>query len=415
MKTLKKKITQPKVDNRNIAHVKGFSCWGAHIGIKSLRRDLALIHSDVPARVSAVFTQNIVQAAPVVLSRKQVADGQIQTLVVNSGNANACTGEQGKAAAQTMVDVTAEALDIEPELVMVASTGVIGREFPIEKVTAGIQKNAKKLSHRAVAGSLAAHAILTTDTFAKEGFVSFELGGKEVQIGAIAKGSGMIHPNMGTMLAFFVTDAAISQPLLDKAFREGVDRSFNMVTVDGDTSTNDMASIMANGLAENPEITDESDPDYTVFKDQLNQLCVHLAKTIVSDGEGCTKMIEYQVRHADNEADARQLIRTISDSSLVKTAIFGQDPNWGRILAAAGRAGVDFDPELVDLYIGGKEVFQVLKHGQPVNQELEALSKSMKDSHILVILDLNQGEKESVGWGTDLSEEYVHFNSAYTT
>ncbi len=400
----------------NIADVKGFQFWGAHTGVKSKRRDLGLIYSRKPASAAAVFTKNEIVAEPIKVSREQMKDGIIQAVVINSGNANACTGEQGRLGALAMIDAAAKEFNIPKEYVLIASTGVIGREFPTEKVVDGIRDNAKKISDRKVAGSFLASAILTTDTFPKEGFVSFELNGKKVNMGAVAKGSGMIHPNMGTMLAFIVTDANIEPSLLDKALKEVVDDSFNMITVDGDTSTNDMVAILANGLAGNERITTENQ-DYKIFKKNLSSLCHHLAKLIVSDGEGASKLIEYVVKGAKTVDDARKIIRTISDSSLVKTAIFGRDPNWGRIIAAAGRSGVPLNADSIDLYFGtgkGKNV-QLLKFSQPVEANLKQLKNMMKSTSIKITLDLNDGDAKAVGWGCDLSYEYIRINAEYTT
>ncbi len=400
----------------NITHVRGFKCWGAHMGIKSKRRDLALIYSEVPASAAAVFTKNIVCAEPVKLSREHIKSGKAQAIVCNSGNANACTGKEGWKGAVAMAEVTASCLNIPKESVLVASTGLIGEPFPTEKVLQGIRESAAKLSDRDIAGSLTANAILTTDTFAKEGFTSFDINGSTINMAGIAKGSGMIHPNMGTMLAFITCDVAISPGLLDEALRKVVDKTFNMITVDGDTSTNDMVAILCNGMAGNEEIT-RKDKNYEKFLVHLKDLCTHLAKLIVSDGEGSTKLIEYQVIKAKSEQEARQIVRTISNSNLVKTAIFGSDPNWGRIVAAAGRSGVNFDPEKIDLYIGsnpGKSV-QVLKQGQPLNEGRAVLKKEMKESTVTIILDLNEGTAEATGWGSDFSYEYVRINAEYTT
>jgi glutamate N-acetyltransferase / amino-acid N-acetyltransferase len=401
---------------KNITHVRGFTCWGAHMGIKSKRRDLALIYSEVPASAAAVFTRNVVCAEPIKLSRKHIKDGKAQAFVINSGNANACTGKQGWQGAVAMAETTAKELKIPKESVIVSSTGIIGEPFPTEKVLAGIRESVKKLSNREIAGSLAANAILTTDTFAKEGFTSFTIDGIEINMGGIAKGSGMIHPNMGTMLGFIVCDLAISSKLLDQALRTAVDKSFNMITVDGDTSTNDMVAIMCNGKAGNKEIK-KKDANYDLFVSHLTKLCAHLAKLIVSDGEGSTKLIEYRVKGAKSETDARQIVRTVSNSNLVKTAIFGSDPNWGRIIAAAGRAGVDFDPDQLDLYLGTEmnKLYPVLEKAQPVDGVRKKLEKVMKSSTIIIVIDLNQGDEEAVGWGSDFSYEYVRINAEYTT
>lgn len=386
------------------------------MGIKSKRRDLALIYSEKPASAAAVFTQNVVCAEPVKLSRKHIKKGKAQAIVVNSGNANACTGEEGWKGAVAMAERTAELLDIPVEEVLVASTGLIGEPFPTEKVLKGIEECVKKLSNREMAGSLTANAILTTDTFAKEGFTDFELEGTTINMAGIAKGSGMIHPNMGTMLGFITCDVAIDSDLLDEALRLAVNKTFNMITVDGDTSTNDMVAIMCNGMAENEPIT-QKDARYERFYAHLEELCTHLAKLIVSDGEGSTKLVEYRVKQAKSEEDARKIIRTVSDSSLVKTAIFGTDPNWGRIMGAAGRAGVSFDPDQVDLYIGsdnGRSI-QILENGRPIKDVRSDVKKEMQASNITVILDLNQGTDEAVGWGPDLSYEYIRINAEYTT
>lgn len=400
----------------NITHVRGFKCWGAHMGIKSKRRDIALIFSEVPASAAAVFTQNIVCAEPVKLSREHIKSGKAQAIICNSGNANACTGEEGWKGAVAMAEKAANLLDIPKEYVQVASTGLIGEPFPTDNVLKGIKECVGKLSDREMAGSLAANAILTTDTYAKEGFTSFEIDGIEINMAGIAKGSGMIHPNMGTMLGFICCDIAITADLLDEALRTAVDKTFNMITVDGDTSTNDMVAVMCNGMAENDEIT-EKDERYEKFLSNLEQLCRHLAKLIISDGEGSTKLVEYRVTNAKTEADARQVVRTVSNSNLVKTAVFGGDPNWGRILAAAGRAGVDFDPEKVDLYIGSNptKAVQVLKKGQPAEKGRSELKEEMQESTITIILDLNAGTGEAVGWGSDFSYEYVRINAEYTT
>lgn len=401
---------------KNITNVRGFTCWGAHMGIKSKRRDLALIYSEVPASAAAVFTRNVVCAEPIKLSRQHIKDGLAQAFVINSGNANACTGKDGWKGAVAMAETTAKELKIPKESVIVASTGLIGEPFPTEKVLNGIRESAKKLSNREIAGSLTANAILTTDTFAKEGFTSFTMDGIEINMAGIAKGSGMIHPNMGTMLGFIVCDVAITSKLLDEALRTAVDKSFNMITVDGDTSTNDMVAIMCNGKAENKEITKKG-ADYDLFLSNLEQLCTHLAKLIVSDGEGSTKLIEYRTKGTKKEDEARQVVRTVSNSNLVKTAIFGSDPNWGRIIAAAGRSGINFDPEKVDLFLGTElnKMVPVLEQGQPVDGVRQKLKKVMKSSNIIIQIDLNQGDAEAVGWGSDFSYEYVRINAEYTT
>ena len=401
---------------KNITNVRGIKCWGAHSGVKSLRRDLAIIYSEVPASAAAVFTQNEVVAEPVKLSRKHVADGRIQAIVINAGNANACTGEEGYRGAVAMAETLAEELRIEPEMVLVASTGLIGEPFPTEDVVAGIRENAAKLSSKSSAGSFAANAILTTDTFAKEGFLEFEMDGYEINMGGIAKGSGMIHPNMATMLAFIVTDAAVAPGLLQETVRELTADTFNMITVDGDTSTNDMLAVLANGMAGNDEIKSREDAGYATFREQLRQMMAHLSRLIVSDGEGASKFIEYRVRGAATDEAARKLVKSISGSTLVKAAMFGRDPNWGRIVCAAGNAGVGFDYTRADLYLGNEKTqVQVLEQGRPISHDKNYLKKLLRDSHLTIRLDVNAGEAMATGWGTDLTTDYVMFNSVYTT
>jgi len=362
-----------------------------------------------------VFTRNLVVAEPVKISREHARGGRAQAVVINAGNANACTGEQGRHAAEAMVTTMAEVLGIPRELVLVASTGVIGQRFPTDKVVAGIRRNIGKLSEMRTASSFVANAILTTDTFPKEAAKRFEVDGKSVLLAGVAKGSGMIHPDMGTMLAFMCCDVAIDRKLLDQTFREAVDASFNMITVDGDTSTNDMALVMCNGLAGNRLITGPDQEGYAEFRDALFGVCTDLAKTIVSDGEGATKFVEYRVINAPSVEAARRIVRVVSDSSLVKTALYGRDPNWGRVLAAAGRAGVEFDPDTVELSIGSEKMYQVARRSRPTSQDLEVVREAMTDTQLRLVLNLNCGDAEATGWGSDLSEDYVQFNSHYTT
>ena len=401
---------------KNITNVRGITCWGAHTGVKSMRRDLAIIFSKVPASAAAVFTQNQVVAAPVIVSRKHIADGKAQAIVINAGNANAATGKQGMEGAEAMTAALAEELKIDKELVLVASTGIIGVKFPTTEIVNGIRENAKNLTNRSNAGSFTANAILTTDTFAKEGFIEFEVDGREVNMGGIAKGSGMIHPNMATMLAFIVTDIAIEPKFLKTIVKETVDKSFNMITVDGDTSTNDMVIVLTNGLAQNDLIKSKKDKGYAIFKKHLEEMMVHLAQLIVSDGEGASKFIEYEIVNAPNEEYARTMIRKISDSALVKTAMFGRDPNWGRIVSAAGNAGLPFNYEKIDLYIGSdKKSVKVLEQGTPLEFDANYIKKLLRESHLKIVLDLHNGKAKSKGWGTDLTTDYVLFNSVYTT
>lgn len=381
-----------------------------------MKRDLAIIYSEVPAAAAGTLTQNKVRAEPIKITEKNLENNRAQVIICNAGNANACTGDQGREGAEAMVRTTAEALGIPEEDVIVASTGIIGVEFPTEDVVEGLKVNIPKLSGEIKAGSFVANAILTTDTFAKEGFIDFEYDGVRINMGGVAKGSGMIHPNMATMLAFVVTDFNIDEKLLQEAVSYCVDRSFNMITVDGDTSTNDMVAVMANGLAGNRKVNSKEDPGYEVFLEKLLEILTHLAKLIVSDGEGASKFIEYKVTNARTEAIARTLVRAISDSTLVKTAMFGRDPNWGRIIAAAGNAGVSFNYKKVNLFIGDQNhLVQVLDKGNPVDFEKSYMKKLLRESHIRVKLELNTGDEEGIGWGSDLTTDYVMFNSVYTT
>ncbi|MGC9342357.1 MAG: bifunctional glutamate N-acetyltransferase/amino-acid acetyltransferase ArgJ [Bacteroidales bacterium] len=401
---------------KNITNVRGIKCWGAHTGVKSMRRDLAIIYSEIPASAAAVFTQNKVIAEPIKVSKRNISDGKAQAIVINAGNANACTGKQGLEGAEAMVDAMSEELGIDRELVLVASTGLIGEPFPTEDIVTGIRNTVKKLSTKSNAGSLVANAILTTDTFAKEGFIEFDVDGYEVNMGGIAKGSGMIHPNMATMLSFIVTDVAIDPELLKITVKETVDKSFNMITVDGDTSTNDMVAVLANGMAQNDMLKTKRDKGYKKFKKNLEEMMIHLAKLIVSDGEGSSKFIEYEIINAPDEKTAHHIIRTISDSTLVKAAMFGRDPNWGRIICAAGNAGVPFNYEQTDLYLGSEnKLVKVLERGKPENHDRNYLKKLLRESHLKVKLDMLDGKYTAKAWGTDLSTDYVLFNSVYTT
>ena len=401
---------------KNITNVRGIKCWGAHTGIKSMRRDLALIYSTVPASAAAVFTRNRVVAEPIKVSKKHIKDGKAQAIVINAGNANACTGKQGYDGAMAMADTFAKEMNIDKDLVLVSSTGLIGEVFPTEEILEGIKTNVSKLSRKSNAGTFAANAILTTDTFPKEGFLEFKLDDSIVNIAGIAKGSGMIHPNMGTMLAFIVTDVAIDSKLLKTTVKELVEESFNMITVDGDTSTNDMLAVLANGLAENKEIKSKKDKSYAVFREKLLEMMIHLAKLIVSDGEGASKFVEYEVTGAQTKEIARNIAKGISDSTLVKAAMFGRDPNWGRIICAAGNAGVEFDYLSSDLFLGSEsEQLKVLEKGSPVEYDVNYMKKILRESHLKVKLELGKGKQSSKAWGSDLTTEYVIFNSVYTT
>ncbi len=388
---------------------KGFKAAGIYCGIRKVKKDLMLLVSDVPANISAVFTQSKTVAAPVIVSREQIAkaNGTCTAIVVNSGVANACTGERGMMDAWQMVQATASALNIRTEQVIVSSTGVIGQFLPMDKITTGISEIMNAISTDG--GHNAAEAIMTTDTYAKELAVNVQLSSGTITIGGMAKGSGMIAPNMATMLAFMTTDAAISQPLLDKAFKQAINKSFNRISVDGDTSTNDMASILANGAAKNALIESENE-DYAIFYQALEQSLIKLAKMIVTDGEGATKIVEIVVTGTLTDDDALTAAKTVANSSLVKTAIHGADANWGRILAACGRSGIDFDPSLAEIYFDEMPV--LLKNYNIVLDEARALEILKKDS-LIISISLGAGTGKANFWTCDLSKEYVHINASY--
>ncbi|NQS76185.1 MAG: bifunctional glutamate N-acetyltransferase/amino-acid acetyltransferase ArgJ [Peptococcaceae bacterium] len=388
----------------------GFLAGAACAAIKKVNKpDVALIYSSVPAAAAGVFTLNRVKAAPVVVSMKRLERGSARAVVVNSGNANACNGTQGMKDALAMTTEAAAALDIPADGVLVASTGVIGQKMPMGKVLKGIREAVGQVSP--YGGNHVAQAIMTTDTFSKEAAVRLMLGGKTVTIGGTAKGSGMIHPNMATMLCFITTDAAISAPCLKKALQHAVTLSFNMITVDGDSSTNDMALIMANGLAGNKAIEEEN-PDYIYFRDALTAVCTSLAQAIARDGEGATKMIEVKVLGAATDRDARLAARTVAGSSLVKAAVFGNDANWGRVICAAGYSGACFDPDKVDIFLGQ---VQVARDGGSLEFSEEQALEELKKDAVTITLDLKSGGCDATAWGCDLSYDYVKINADYRT
>lgn len=389
---------------------KGFKAGAAMAGIKHADKyDVAVIVSEVDAAVAGVFTTNVIKAAPVLYSKKIVEAGVARAVVVNSGNANACNGERGMRDCLAMAGSTSKALGIEQNLVAVASTGVIGAPMPVGKLLQGIDLAAADLSLDG--GHLTALAMMTTDTVPKEVAMKFSLGGKTVRIGGVAKGSGMIHPNMGTMLSFITTDAAIDQVLLQAALREVVENTFNMVTVDGDTSTNDTLLVLANGLSGNAKITEDG-PDYRAFKRALGQVCMDLAQMIARDGEGATKFLEIEVGGTRSLEDARRAAKAIASSNLVKTAFYGEDANWGRIICALGYSGVDFNPDLVDIYLGE---LPVAKAGTGLEFSEEKAKEILSPKDIKVTVELNQGEFRATAWSCDLSHEYVTINGSYRT
>jgi glutamate N-acetyltransferase / amino-acid N-acetyltransferase len=397
-----------KLDNKGVTVAKGFQAAGIACGIKKGKKDLALIYSEKNTVAAGVFTLNQVQAAPVLLCKAYLAN-PIRAIVVNSGNANACTGEQGSLDAYAMAANMARALDIKADQVMVSSTGVIGVPMPMEIINSGLKKIAGVLGQGSQEGIDAAEAILTTDTKVKLSAYRCSLPEGEFHIAGMAKGSGMICPNMATMLAFMVTDVKIERSLLQNLFAEASDRSFNVITVDGDTSTNDTALILANGAAEGVEITENS-PFFEYFKEALNLVCRELALQIVEDGEGLTKLITLTIKNAADEAGARIMAKSILNSPLVKTAFYGEDANWGRIIAALGYAGVEFDPLKVDIFIGP---YQVAKNGAAVGFSEEAMKKVLQQRDISVVVDLKLGSAVVTAWGTDLSHVYVNINANY--
>lgn len=389
----------------------GFLAAGVKAGIKaSGNHDVAVIYSTVPAATGAVFTQNKMCAAPVLVSRKVAAKPYAQAIVVNSGCANACTGEQGLKDAEAMQARAAELLGVENESVYVCSTGVIGHFMPMDKLKAGIEAAVDAMDE--TGGESCAMAIQTTDTFIKHAAYEFEIGGKTAKIAGIAKGAGMIHPNMATMLTFLTTDAAIAPDVLKRAVKAAADKSFNMVVVDGDTSTNDSMIVLANGLAENEIILSEEHPDYPVFFEALLACAQDLAKMIARDGEGATKFLEVNVTGAATWAEAKTAAMAIAKSPLVKTAFFGKDPNWGRIVCAAGYSGAQMEPDKVNLEIGG---VRLVENGMNCNVPLESLKDIMEQHDISMKIDLGAGSEEATVWTCDFSYEYVKINGEYHT
>lgn len=414
-----------------VVAAKGFKTAGVRCGIKRKRNDIALIVSEVDAVAAGVFTTNIVKAPCVLSNQTHLADGLARAIVANSGNANACNGDQGWTDAIAMVNHAAEALRIPHRRVLSASTGVIGTAMPMEKVIAGIQDAAGRL-HDGDCDD-AAQGIMTTDTFLKQVAVEFTLDGKVARMGAIAKGSGMIAPNMATMLGFITTDAAIEQAVLQEMLRRVCFYTFNSITVDSDTSTNDMTLVLANGLAGNKPIDNLESADAREFEKALYSVCLHLAKEIARDGEGATKLVEVTVQNVavpGNLASAfasqgrelspedrvrfpRTVAKAIANSPLVKTALFGNDPNWGRILAAAGRSGVDFDPEHVEIALAGTTVY---RQGAPTDFNGYVVSEALKAKEVQILVDFHQlnGETATV-WTCDFSYDYVKINAEYHT
>lgn len=398
-----------------ITAAQGFLSASTAAGIKYKdRKDMALIYSETPCKAAGTFTTNVVKAAPVKWDQDVVKNSAYaQAVVINAGIANACTGAEGYGYCKSTADIAAEMLQIPTESVLVASTGVIGKQLPMDKITAGIKTMAPTLDGSLESGTLSAQAIMTTDTKKKEIAVQIDLDGTTVTIGGMCKGSGMIHPNMCTMLAFVTTDIAISKELLQEALSEDIQDTYNMISVDGDTSTNDTVLLLANGMAGNAEIT-EKDADYAAFKQALNYINETLAKSMAGDGEGCTALFEVKVIGAESKAQAVTLSKSIITSSLTKAAIFGHDANWGRILCAMGYSGAQFDPENVDLFFesaAGK--IQIIKDGVAVDYSEEEATKILSEPEVTAIADVKMGDATATAWGCDLTYDYVKINADY--
>ncbi len=394
---------------------KGFQAAGAEAAVKYKdRKDMALVYSEAPCRVAGVFTSNLVKAAPVQWDRELVEHSDfVQAVVVNSGIANACTGKQGMDCCRAEAECAGKLLGIPDRAVLVASTGVIGMQMPVDRITAGIEKLAAAKSPSLEAGHDAARAIMTTDTVPKEIAVQAEIGGRTVTIGGMCKGSGMIHPNMCTMLGFVTTDLNISKEMLQKALSADVVDSFNMISVDGDTSTNDTLLLLANGLAGNPEITGEG-PEYDAFCQALHFITVYLARKMAGDGEGATALFECKVVGAATKRDARVLARSVVCSSLSKAAIFGHDANFGRFLCALGYSGASFDPENVDLYFQSENGrIHIYSGGCALDYSEEEATAVLSAPEVTILADMHQGDAEAVAWGCDLSYDYVRINADY--
>ena len=398
-----------------VTAAKGFEAAAAAAAIKYQgRTDMALVYSEKPCHAAGTFTTNIVKAAPVKWDQKIVKESPYaQAVIVNSGIANACTGEEGMGYCKETAEEAAKVLGVPENAVLVASTGVIGMQLPMDRIEAGIAKLVEAKSDTLEAGHTAACSIMTTDTISKEIAVSFELDGKEITVGGMSKGSGMIHPNMCTMLAYITTDMAISKELLQEALSTSVVDTFNMITVDGDTSTNDTCLVMANGMAGNTEVTQKGEA-YDKFFEALNYVCTYLAKKMAGDGEGATKLFEAKVVNARSKEDARTLSRAIVGSNLSKAAIYGCDANFGRFLCAMGYSGAQFDQNDVELFFESENGrLQVFDHGTPIVFDEEKASKILAEHKIYIDMKLKEGDGEATAWGCDLTYDYVKINGDY--
>ncbi len=398
-----------------VTAARGFRAASCAAGIKYKdRKDMAMILSDVPAVCAGTFTTNVVKAAPVKWDQKIVQEQEhARAVVINAGIANACTGAEGMAYCEKTAECVEELLGIPREQVLVASTGVIGMQLPMERLSAGVARMVPALSPELGSGHEAALAIMTTDTKEKEAAVSFTVGGVTATLGGMCKGSGMIHPNMCTMLAFLTTDVAISKELLAEALREDIADTYNMISVDGDTSTNDTVLLLANGEAQNPVITEKNE-DYAAFVKALRLVNETLAKKMAGDGEGATALFETQVIHADTVANAKTLAKSVITSSLTKAAIYGHDANWGRILCALGYSGVIFDPERIELYFQSRSgQILIYRDGMAVDYSEEEASRILADPEVTVLVDMKCGEASATAWGCDLTYDYVKINADY--
>lgn len=398
-----------KVAGGSVTSPKGFSATGIYANLrKKDKLDLAMIISEVPASCAAVYTLNTFQAAPLKITKDSIAkEGKIQAVICNSGNANACTGEQGEKDAYRTRQEVAERFSLPEHYVAVASTGVIGELMPMDKISTGVDQLEPVASLEG--GELFSKAILTTDLVPKTTCYQIEVDGKMVTVAGAAKGSGMIHPNMATMLGFVTTDANIESTVLQKALSDITNKTFNRITVDGDTSTNDMVLVMANGMAENRTLTIEH-PEWDLFYKALEKVCEDLAKKIARDGEGATKLVEVQVEGARTDDDAGKIAKSVVGSSLVKTAVHGEDANWGRIICAVGYSGAEVNPNVVDVFIGD---IQMLKAGQPLPFSEEDATNYLKGEDVVIKVNLHIGEGKGKAWGCDLSYDYVRINASY--
>ena len=403
-----------KIDG-GVTAAKGFLAAHTAAGIKYQGRDdMAMIYSKVPAVAAGTFTRNVVKAAPVKWDQQVVGESPfVQAVVMNAGIANACTGQEGMGYCKETADAAGSALGIPSQAILVASTGVIGMQLPMDRLRAGIGAMVPKLEDTRQAAAAAAQAIMTTDTHKKEAAVTFTVDGKTVTVGGMSKGSGMIHPNMCTMLAFITTDLAISHELLQEALSSVVDDTYNMISVDGDTSTNDTCLVLANGMAGNTKIT-EKNADYQAFVEALFEVNKTLAKMMAGDGEGATALFEVKVINASSKAEAVTLAKSVVTSSLTKAAIYGHDANWGRILCALGYAGVDFDPEKVDLYFESSNGrLKIIENGVATGYSEEEATKILTADAVTAICDMKQGDAEATAWGCDLTYDYVKINADY--